>query len=304
MPRRARRRSRWRSSAIGFVEYATRHLLLNPKVIASNQLEDYFRVNSLFFDPNIYGRFLAIVMVLLVGVAAVGAPRTRDVVAAAPLLARAVGRARADALAVELRGAARRPRGPRRRCAGACAGRSRCRRAASWSSRSRSWRSRRARCSSTLGNSKSANKATSGRSDLIKGGVQLFADRPLAGLGLGRRSRASTAATSTSRPSSATSASHTIPITVAAEQGVIGLLVYLALLRRRASLRLFRGARGGPVRAASPPRSSRSCVHTLLYAAFLEDPLTWALLGVGHGAGAAAGRRRASRPQRASRAPA
>ena len=50
-------------AGIGFVEYATRHLFLNPKVIASNQLQDYFRVNSLFFDPNIYGRFLAIVMV-------------------------------------------------------------------------------------------------------------------------------------------------------------------------------------------------------------------------------------------------
>ena len=44
--------------AVGFVEYATRTLLLNPKVIASNELEEYFRVNSLFFDPNIYGRFL------------------------------------------------------------------------------------------------------------------------------------------------------------------------------------------------------------------------------------------------------
>ncbi|MSW96717.1 MAG: hypothetical protein F2796_07975, partial [Actinobacteria bacterium] len=53
-------------AGIGYVEYATRHVLLNPKVIASNQLEDYFRVNSLFFDPNIYGRFLAVVLVLLV----------------------------------------------------------------------------------------------------------------------------------------------------------------------------------------------------------------------------------------------
>ena len=48
--------------AIGFVEYATRSLIFNPKVIASNELEAYFRVNSLFFDPNIYGRFLALVM--------------------------------------------------------------------------------------------------------------------------------------------------------------------------------------------------------------------------------------------------
>ena len=51
--------------AVGFVEYQTRELLLNPKVIASNQVEEYFRVNSLFFDPNIYGRFLALVMLRL-----------------------------------------------------------------------------------------------------------------------------------------------------------------------------------------------------------------------------------------------
>ena len=63
---------------IGYVEYATRHLLLNPKVIASNQVEDYFRVNSLFFDPNIYGRFLAIVLVLIVAWSLWRA-RTRDV---------------------------------------------------------------------------------------------------------------------------------------------------------------------------------------------------------------------------------
>jgi ABC-type uncharacterized transport system permease subunit len=54
--------------AIGFGEYATRTLLLNPKVIASNQFEDYFRVSSLFFDPNIYGRFLMVVMLALCGV--------------------------------------------------------------------------------------------------------------------------------------------------------------------------------------------------------------------------------------------
>ena len=50
-------------AAIGFWEFETRQRLLNPKVIASNQIEEYFRVNSLFFDPNIYGRFLALVMI-------------------------------------------------------------------------------------------------------------------------------------------------------------------------------------------------------------------------------------------------
>ena len=37
-------------------------------MIASNQFEEYFRVNSLFFDPNIYGRFLALVMLGLAAV--------------------------------------------------------------------------------------------------------------------------------------------------------------------------------------------------------------------------------------------
>src|SRR5262249_47981283 len=55
-------------AAIGFWEFETRHLLLNPKVIASNQVEEYFRVNSLFFDPNSYGRFLALVMLGLASV--------------------------------------------------------------------------------------------------------------------------------------------------------------------------------------------------------------------------------------------
>src|SRR5262249_59714989 len=55
-------------TAVGFWEFQTRRLLLNPKVIASNQVEEYFRVNSLFFDPNIYGRFLALVMIGLASV--------------------------------------------------------------------------------------------------------------------------------------------------------------------------------------------------------------------------------------------
>ncbi len=50
-------------AGIGFVEYARKELFLNPKVVASNQFDNYFRVNSLFFDPNIYGRFLALVMI-------------------------------------------------------------------------------------------------------------------------------------------------------------------------------------------------------------------------------------------------
>jgi hypothetical protein len=71
---------------IGFVEYARKELFLNPKVITANQFEDYFRVNSLFFDPNIYGRFLAMVMLAMTAVLLTRA-RTREVAACAGLLA-------------------------------------------------------------------------------------------------------------------------------------------------------------------------------------------------------------------------
>jgi putative inorganic carbon (HCO3(-)) transporter len=76
------------------------------------------------------------------------------------------------------------------------------------------------------------------------------------------------------------SASHTTPITVAAEQGLIGLAVYLALLAAALG-RLLRGASGWPSRAVIAAGFVALVIHTWLYAAFLEDPMTWTLLGVG-----------------------
>jgi O-antigen ligase len=261
---------------VGFVEYATRHLFLNPKVIASNQLEDYFRVNSLFFDPNIYGRFLALVMLLLAAWL-LWARRQREVLAAALLLAVLWGglvltfsQSSFTALLVGLAilGAMR------------------------WSVRWALALSAGALVVAVafvalapgavhldLGNSRSADKATSGRYDLIKGGLKLFKDAPLVGQGSGSFAREYRRAEHVS-PERATSASHTIPVTVAAEQGVIGLIAYLALLAA-ALARLFRGARTVPERAAVAAAFVALVAHSMMYAAFLEDPLTWTLLGAG-----------------------
>jgi O-antigen ligase len=261
---------------VGFVEYATRHLFLNPKVIASNQLEDYFRVNSLFFDPNIYGRFLALVMLLLAAWL-LWARRQREVVAGALLLAVLWGglvltfsQSSFTALLVGLAilGAMR------------------------WSVRWALALSGAALVVAVafvalapgavhldLGNSKSADKATSGRYDLIKGGLKLFKEEPLVGQGSGSFAREYRRAEHVS-PERAASASHTIPVTVAAEQGVIGLVAYLALLAA-ALARLFRGARGVPERAAVAAAFVALVAHSMMYAAFLEDPLTWTLLGAG-----------------------
>ena len=263
-------------AGIGFVEYATRHLFLNPKVIASNQLQDYFRVNSLFFDPNIYGRFLAIVMVLLVAWL-IWTERVRDAIAAAILLAVLWGgllltlsQSSFAALLIGL----------------AVLGGMR-------------WNAKKAVALAgvvvvagaafvlvapgairlDLGSSKSANSATSGRYDLIAGGVGLFADKPLDGWGAGSFPRQYRRHEHVSAER-ATSASHTIPITVAAEQGVLGLAAYLAILAC-GLWRLFRGARASAARAAVAAAFTALLAHTMMYAAFLEDPMTWTLLAVG-----------------------
>lgn len=259
-------------AGVGFVEYAKRELLLNPKVIASNQFETYFRVNSLFFDPNIYGRFLATVML---GVAALLLwSRRTDVIAAcalalALLLAGLVLTLSQSSFTALLAGLA---------VLGALR-----------------WGKRLAlavagglvlaglvvvlAAPAAVGLDQSLDKATSGRSELISGGVELFADRPLTGHGAGafRREYRDSEKASSER---AAAASHTIAITVAAEQGIVGFGLYLALLAV-ALAGLLRGAGHDAARAGIAAAFVALVVHTLLYAAFLEDPLTWVLLAVG-----------------------
>jgi len=130
-----------------------------------------------------------------------------------------------------------------------------------------------------IGNSKSVDSATSGRADLLEGGWALIRERPVQGWGAASFSRAYRRERHVSALK-ATSASHTIPVTVAAEQGLPGLLLYLSLVVA-ALATLLRGARRSAARAAVAAAFVALLVHTLLYAAFLEDPLAWVLLGVG-----------------------
>ena len=108
--------------------------------------------------------------------------------------------------------------------------------------------------------------------------LTLFGQRLVYGYGSGsftteyRRENRSTAST--------LSASHTIPVTIAAEQGIVGELAYAALVVC-ALICFVRRARGDPLRSAVAAAFAALIFHTLLYADFLEDPVTWALLGIG-----------------------
>jgi len=278
---------------IGFWEYERRELLWNPKVIAANQFESYFRVNSVFWDPNVYGRFLALVMIamaafmlwsrrpavalgagvvlavlwgglvltfsqssfaaLLAGLTVLAALRwdVRRTVAAAAIalaLGGVIAVAFQDTLKID------------------------------------------------LGTSSGLNKVSSGRADLIGGGVELFANRPVQGYGAGAFGHAYRIERKGNQQQ-AVSASHTMPVTVAAEQGILGLAAYVAVLV--AALIVLFGD-GAFARRASPAtdgagsaeglRIARAAlaamfvtlvVHTMAYAAFLEDPFTWVILAAG-----------------------
>jgi O-antigen ligase len=262
-------------AAVGFWEFQTRSVLLNPKVIASNQVEEYFRVNSLFFDPSIYGRFLALVMIgLATGLLWARRPRTLVATIAALVvlwggLLTTLSQSSFAALLLGLFVVAWLRFGGKYVLAPTVVA---------------------AVVAAVLVfafpsalrlefNERSLDQATSGRVELMRGGLQLAREKPLAGWGSGsfnaeyrRQEHASSI--------EATAASHTIPITAAAEQGVIGLAVYVALLVL-AFRRLLRGARGVAVRVAIAAGFAALVLHTWLYASFLEDPVTWTLLALG-----------------------
>jgi putative inorganic carbon (HCO3(-)) transporter len=258
-------------SFIGFVEYDTKTLLLNPKLVAADDVHTYFTVNSVFFDPDIFGRFLAIVMITLAAVLIHTREKRLQIGSTVVLailwgcLVLTLSRSSLAALLVGL---------------GTLA-------ALKW----KVWPVLATAAAvlaigavalavspKTFGLNQGLNGASSGRANLVTGGISMFGDRPLYGYGSGAFV---TEYTRQHQQSAKTlSASHTIPITIAAEQGLIGLLVYLALVIV-AAITLLRGTRSDPIRAAIAAMFLALILHTMLYADFLEDPITWTLLGIG-----------------------
>ena len=63
-------------AAIGICQYVTRNIFWNPKVIVDNAYAPsgwFYRVNSVFYDPSIYGRFLVVAILASLVVVLFGA---------------------------------------------------------------------------------------------------------------------------------------------------------------------------------------------------------------------------------------
>ena len=273
---------------IGIGQFADQHIFWNGKLDASNDFHFYFRVNSLFWDPNIYGRYLVLSILLattaLLWVAKRGMAflLTGTVGVVFVGLVFAFSQTSFIALFVGLAVLA----GLR------------------WSARWAIVATPVALAAIAVGvlflaggSNESTRTVTEGHSSLVSGGLKLAKHRPLYGYGSASFSKAF--AEEENVPASDTTISHTEPVTVAAEQGAIGLAGY-ALLLAAALWTVFSGLRsiapglGAPFRPfgdgdraeLAPARigiAAAFCVlliHTIGYAAYLTDPLTWALLAV------------------------
>ena len=129
-----------------------------------------------------------------------------------------------------------------RRCAGAGAGRwRRSSSARSAASSSSPWSAARGSTAKRL------NVDTRGRTNLVSGGVDLFAERPLWGYGSGSFQQAYS--DHQAKSDAPVTISHTEPVTVAAEQGLIGLAALRGADRGRAV-----DDGGGDVGAGAGPR--------------------------------------------------
>ncbi len=260
-------------AAVAFWEYAARDLLLSRgNLLQANQLHLYFRVNSVFYDPNVFGRYLALGLVAL-GTYLAWARDARAAAVAAAVAGVLLG---ALALTYSITSFAALVVGLLVVVA------------LRWSLR---WALAGSLAilicgalfllvsgtgETDLGSAKDFDTTTSGRVDLVRGGLELAEDRPVWGWGSGSFGAAFARHIERAR----TTVSHSEPITVAAEQGAIGLVVYGALVVL-ALVVLLSGAGGSAGTAAAAAGFVVMLVHSLSYASFAVDPATWALLGLG-----------------------
>jgi O-antigen ligase len=262
--------------AVGFHQYETRNITQNLKLQNINAYAAFFRVNSVFFDPSIYGRFLVIALVPTVVLIVRGRSNRVGLAALAFAAVAWLGllisfsQSSFAALLVAVFGAA----------------------AVVWR-----WRSLLALAAAlavlagiavtqptlmhalrkhTTGG---LNSATHGRASLIANGIRIAKAHPEIGVGLGGFEHAYSKRT---HETPRKSASHNTPVTVAAEEGAVGLVLYfwlvgalLAAAYRRIEHPVF-----GRLALAAGLALVAIFVHSLAYNDFFEDPTTWGLIGL------------------------
>jgi hypothetical protein len=259
---------------VGLWQAATRELFFYaPNLAVSNANSDYFRVTSLFGDPSLYGRH--VVLGIGIALALLVAQRWRTgplvglvVVMWAGLLFSYSQSSMAALLIVTLALAVATGDRRVRRAVGVLALLAALGAAGYVAVR--------------LVDGEDLNRITSDRTERVEDTARVIGERPLAGVGIGGQPRASRELADSTQPTP-TFVSHTTPLTVAAELGVIGLALYVWLLVGGVLLIARVRRRDEAFGLALGASFLALFVHALFYSGFLEDPLTWLVLGVGAG---------------------
>jgi O-antigen ligase len=270
-------------AVVGIWQWATRSVFWNPKVIADNAFATFYRVNSLFWDPSIYGRFLVVAILVALTVLLFGPWRRWDWYLGIALIVLWVGLffsfSQSSFVALIAGLVLAGVLGWRRRAL-AVVGATAALLLAVGLTHSQSPGTRHALAADE---EQSLNRATRGRFDLVKNGLEIALDHPIVGVGVGGFTQAYSERVDVARRVK-TPASHNTPVTVAAEGGVVGLGLFM-WLAVAAFLVPFRRVGADPpfVRVAGLAAGlglTGIVVHSLFYAALFEDPLTWGFLAL------------------------
>lgn len=267
-------------AGIGVVQWATRDVFWNPRVQVGNAYAPFFRVNSVFWDPSIYGRYLVVAILATLALILLGL-RPRALAAAIALVSAvwigllfSFSQSSFAALIVGVLAAAALVW--RARAAAALA-------LVSVVLLSVGFATPQVRQELLQKSRTGLNKATSGRAGLVSNGVRIAVAHPVGGVGVGGFKRAYADRTGLRGQEPKRAASHSTPVTVAAEGGLVGLvlLLWLAFAALVPQLGGLHRTDAGRLALVVGLTLGAIAVHSLFYNALFEDPTTWCLLGLG-----------------------
>jgi O-antigen ligase len=258
-------------AAVGLWQAATRELFFYaPNLAASNANTDYFRVTSLFGDPSLYGRHVVLGIGVALALLATRRWRTWPLIALLALmwagLLFSYSQSSMVALLVITLAIA------------VATGDARIRRAVALLAAA-AVVAAGAYVAVQVADGKSLNRITSDRTERVEDATRVIEKHPIAGVGIGGQPRASRRLAGSDRPTP-NFVSHTTPLTVFAELGAIGLVLYAWLLVGGARLILQVRRRDEALGLALGAAFIGLFVHALFYSGFLEDPLTWLVIAI------------------------
>ena len=258
-------------AAVGLWQAATHELFFYaPNLAVSNANSDYFRVTSLFGDPSLYGRHVVLGIGVALALLATRRWRTWPLIALlvlmwAGLLFSYSQSSMIALLAITLALAVATGDARVRRAVGmlaAAAVLAAC-----------------AYVAVQVADGRSLDRITSDRTERVEDATRVIEKHPIVGVGIGGQPRASRRLAGSERPTPHF-VSHTTPLTVFAELGAVGLALYAWLLVGGARLILRLRQRDEALGLALGAAFLGLFVHALFYSGFLEDPLTWLVIGI------------------------